>query len=452
MSKLKSKTVFLCSSCGEDYAKWLGQCPNCREWGTLSEFKVRSDRPKSSLRGKKDIVALSDILEKEVSPRMVIGLNEVDRVLGGGILPGSVILLAGNPGIGKSTLALQILPHLKNNTLYFSAEESEEQVALRAHRLNIRTDFLHLSSENRLEYILDQIMLVKPALVIIDSIQTIMSESLDSLPGSVSQVRECGQKFLQLSKQENISILIIGHVTKDGSIAGPKMLEHMVDTVLYLEGDDRHDHRILRAVKNRFGTTNEVGIFRMNAGGLIEVNNPSEMFLSERPENISGSTVFPSLEGSRPILVEVQALVSKANFGTPQRNVTGFDLRRLSMLLAVIEKRENILMGMKDVFVNFVGGLKVDDPAADLAVISAIVSSVFNKVIPKNTVQIGEVGLGGEVRSVSQLNKRVNESVSQGIKTIYAPASNVGKLKKAAKGIKIIPVKSVSQVMKKLFP
>jgi len=451
MPKLKSKTVYLCSSCGEDFPKWLGQCPNCREWGTLSEFKVTGERKKSSGQIIKKTVNLNTVLENGSSPRMKIGLNEIDRVLGGGILPGSVILLGGNPGVGKSTLALQIIPGIKNKSIYFSAEESESQVALRAQRLGVKTDFLHLSSENRLEYILDQIMLIKPALVIIDSIQTIMSENLDSLPGSISQVRECGQKFLHISKQENIPILIIGHVTKDGSIAGPKMLEHMVDTVLYMEGDDRYDHRILRAAKNRFGTTNEVGIFNMDAEGLKEVKNPSEMFLSERPENISGSAIFPSLEGSRPILVEVQALVTKANFGTPQRNVNGFDLRRLALLLAVLEKRTGLLMGMKDVFVNFVGGLKVDDPAADLAVISAIGSSIYDKVIPARTVQIGEVGLGGEVRSVSHLLKRVNEAVSHGIKTIYIPASNLKKLKEIKQDIRIVPVKTVGQIMEKMF-
>ena len=451
MPQLKYKIVYLCSACGNDHPKWHGQCPSCNEWGTLGEFKVSKKRKKGNSGLARDSRKLSDILQGEEVKRIPTGIAEMDRVLGGGLLPGSLILLGGNPGIGKSTLALQILPAFTNPVLYVSAEESEEQIGLRARRLNVNSDTLHLSSENRIEGILDQVSLIQPELVVIDSIQTVFSDALDSLPGSVSQIRECGQQLLQLAKQRNIAVIIIGHLTKEGVIAGPKMLEHMVDVVLYIEGDDRHDHRILRSAKNRFGTSNEVGIFQMESNGLIEVKNPSELFLAERRDDISGSTIFPSLEGSRPILVEVQALVSNANFGTPQRNVNGFDFKRLAMLLAVLEKRLGILMGTKDVFVNLVGGLKIDDPAADLAVITAVASSARDKLLPKSVILIGEVGLGGEVRSVSRLDTRINEAKSLGFKSVIAPTANVKRMKTQPKGIKISGVSNVGEAFHLLF-
>ncbi len=449
---MKSKTVYLCSACGDDHPKWNGQCPSCNEWGTLSEYKV-SNKKKFQKNGiKKDSQTLEDILIKDESKRLSVGIPEMDRVLGGGLLSGTLILLGGNPGIGKSTLALQILPAFDQSVLYISAEESESQVGIRAKRLGVNSKNLHLSSENNIDSILDQISIIHPKLVVIDSIQTVFSDELDSLPGSVSQIRECGQRLLQLAKQENISVMIIGHVTKEGIIAGPKMLEHMVDTVLYLEGDDRYDHRILRSVKNRFGTTNEVGIFQMEEKGLIEVNNPSELFLSERQNDITGSVIFSSLEGSRPILVEIQALVSNANFGTPQRNVNGFDYKRLAMLLAVLEKRLGILMGTKDVFINLVGGLKVNDPAADLSVISAVASSANNKLISESVVLIGEVGLGGEVRSVNGLSMRIKEAESFGFKHVIAPNSSVNRITKdLTKKIKITGVSNVNEAFQKLF-
>ena len=451
MAQLKSKTVYLCSACGDDHPKWNGQCPSCNEWGTLSEYKVSKNRKK----GENSIVnksrTLEDVLQDGEVKRIPVCIEEIDRVLGGGLLPGSLILLGGNPGIGKSTLALQLLPALKNPVLYVSAEESEDQIGLRAKRLNVHSKTLNLSSENRIQGILDQVSLLQPELIVVDSIQTVYSEELDSLPGSISQIRECGQQLLQLAKQKGIAVLIIGHVTKEGVIAGPKMLEHLVDTVLYLEGDDRNDHRILRSVKNRFGTTNEVGIFQMGANGLKEVENPSELFLAERQENITGSTIFPSLEGSRPILVEVQALISNANFGTPQRNVNGFDFKRLAMLLAVLEKRLGTQMGTKDVFVNFVGGLKINDPAADLAVITAVASGSRDKFISNSVVLIGEVGLGGEVRSVSKLEERVNEAKSLGFKSVIAPMANVKRMKNSPKGIKISGVSNVGEAFHNLF-
>ena len=451
MAKMKSKIVYLCSACGNDHPKWNGQCPSCNEWGTLSEYKVSNKKQFQKNGIKKDSQKLEDVLIKGESKRLSVGIPEMDRVLGGGLLSGTLILLGGNPGIGKSTLALQILPSFDQAVLYISAEESESQVGLRAQRLGVNSTNLHLSSENNIDSILNQISIVHPKLVVIDSIQTVFNDELDSLPGSVSQIRECGQRLLQLAKQENISVIIIGHVTKEGIIAGPKMLEHMVDTVLYLEGDDRYDHRILRSAKNRFGTTNEIGIFQMEEKGLIEVNNPSELFLSERQNDITGSVIFSSLEGSRPILVEIQALVSNANFGTPQRNVNGFDYKRLAMLLAVLEKRLGVLMGAKDVFINLVGGLKVNDPAADLSVISAVASSANNKLISDSVVLIGEVGLGGEVRSVNGLNVRIKEAESLGFKHVIAPISSVNRIKKDSKKIKVTGVSNVNEAFQKLF-
>ena len=451
MARNKSRTVYLCSSCGQDFPKWNGQCPSCKEWGTLSEYKV-SKNQKTSLNGKKkDAQSLEDILHKEEEHRTSVGIKEVDRVLGGGVLSGSMILLGGSPGIGKSTLALQILSPFDQNVLYASAEESEEQIALRAKRLEVLASNIHLCSENRIDEILNHVTLLKPKLLIIDSIQTIFSENIDSLPGSVSQIRECGQKLLQLAKDEKIAILVIGHVTKEGIIAGPKMLEHMVDTVLYLEGDERHDHRILRSVKNRFGTTNEVGIFQMTTNGLDEVKNPSELFLAERRIDITGSTIFPSLEGTRPILVEIQSLVSVANFNAPQRNVNGFDFKRLSMLLAVLEKRMGYKMGMKDVFVNLVGGLKINDPAADLSVISALASSEKDQLINDSVILIGEVGLGGEIRSVTKLEDRLKESIALGFTEVVAPKASIDRLKEKPKGIKLHPVSHVVEAFRIIF-
>ena len=449
MANKKTKVNFLCSSCGDDFPKWNGQCPSCKEWGTLSEFKILGKK-KNSKTEFRDYKPLNDILESEPGDRITTGITEADRVLGGGLLPGSLLLLGGNPGVGKSTLALHICSEIKNPVLYISAEESEEQVAIRAKRINVESSNLHLSSENDLNGILTHIERIAPALVIIDSIQTILNSDLDSLPGSPSQIRDCGQKFLETSKQKNVIIIIVGHVTKEGTIAGPKMLEHMVDTVLYLEGDDRYEHRILRSAKNRFGATNEVGIFHMNEDGLNEVSNPSEMFLSERSKNIPGTCIYPSLEGTRPILIEVQALVSTANFGTPQRNVNGFDFRRLAMLLAVLEKRMDLVMGVKDVFINLVGGLKVDDPAADLSILCAIASSFMDKPINENIVFIGEIGLAGEIRSISRLGHRLVEVEALGFSGAVVPEASMNdKVKKS--NLKIHPVTSVKQTFDILF-
>ena len=450
MAQSKSKLTFLCSECGNDFPKWHGRCPACGEWGTVKEFTVPTNG-KRSRREPRKTVPLQDLLYGDEMERASTDIPEVDRVLGGGLLPGSVILLGGNPGIGKSTLALQAVAGLEQNVLYVSAEESEDQIALRARRLGIDSDKLTLTGENRWEGIVEQLSLVKPAYLIIDSIQTIYSEGSESLPGAVGQIRECGQKILEQCKSSKMSTIVIGHVTKDGIIAGPRMLEHMVDTVLYLEGDRRHDFRLLRAVKNRFGSTSEVGVFEMTEKGLIVVENPSELFLAERQTNIAGSAVIPSMEGSRPILVEVQALTSNANFGTPQRNVTGFDIRRLAMLLAVLEKRLGFPVSTKDVFVNFVGGLRVDEPAADLAVISAIASSLNDSPLPSDTVLVGEVGLGGELRGASHIDKRMKEAKQLGFKSIIAPAASAKKVKVKSKGIKMHGVKSVREAFDFLF-
>ena len=449
MTKLKTKIVFLCSACGDDFPKWNGQCPSCKEWGTLSEFKV-SSKKNGSKNEIRDSKFLPDLLSDKPVERISTGLKEADRVLGAGLLPGALILLGGSPGVGKSTLALHICSGIDRKTLYVSAEESEEQVALRARRLNVNPEHLHLSGENELDGIITHIERISPELVVVDSIQTVMNSSLDSLPGSPSQIRDCGQRLLEISKQRNVIILIVGHVTKDGTIAGPKMLEHMVDTVLYMDGDDRYDYRILRSAKNRFGATHEVGIFYMDSEGLKEVTNPSEMFLAERSINIPGTSIYPSLEGTRPILVEVQVLVSDANFGAPQRNVNGFDYKRLGMLIAVLEKRMGLAMGTKDVFVNLVGGLRVDDPAADLSIICSTASSAMDNPIEENIVLLGEVGLAGEIRSINRLEHRLTEAETLGFKTAIIPAASVNEKVKKLK-IDLHPVKFVKDAFKILF-
>ena len=443
----KLKKVYLCSACGDDFPKWNGQCPSCKEWGTLSDFTISKNKIKRDI---KDSYALNDILKNEPAKRMNTSLAEVDRVLGGGLLPGSLILLGGSPGVGKSTLSLHICSELNQRSLYFSAEESEEQVAIRARRLEIKTENLFLSGESDLNGIITHIDRMEPKFVIIDSIQTTFNSDLDSLPGSPSQIKDCGQKFLEIAKSKNITILIVGHVTKEGTIAGPKMLEHMVDTVLYLEGDDRYEHRILRSTKNRFGATHEVGIFQMDESGLSELGNPSKIFLEERSDSVSGTSIYPSLEGTRPILLEVQALVTNASYNTPQRNVTGFDYKRLGMLIAVLEKRMGLAMGTKDIFVNLVGGLKIDDPAADLSIIAAIASSTMDKYIEKDIIFCGEVGLTGEVRSISNISHRLNEASSLGFKRAIVPSHSIKKKIKKI-NIDLFPINNVKDAFRILF-
>ncbi|MDI6741012.1 MAG: DNA repair protein RadA [Candidatus Edwardsbacteria bacterium] len=450
-SKHAPKTNFVCQSCGFESPKWLGRCPSCSGWNTFVEEMRRADlRSKGSklreARGESRPKTLDQISLADRS-RLRTGIGEFDRVTGGGIVPGSLVLIGGDPGIGKSTLTLQLMHRLSQNSkvLYVSGEESLEQIKLRADRLGIASGNILLLSETALESILSAVEEAKPDIAVIDSIQTVYRADLESAPGSVGQVRECGAELMRMAKQCNVATFLIGHVTKEGVIAGPRTLEHMVDTVLYLEGERHHAYRILRSVKNRFGSTNEIGVFQMTEAGLEEVSNPSEIFLSERSKNVSGSVVVCSLEGTRPLLVEIQALVSPASFGLPQRNTTGFNQRRLAMLLAVLERRAGLALGMHDVFVNIAGGLKIEEPAIDLGVACAIASAFKNKPCDENAVILGEVGLGGEVRAVSQTEKRINEALKLGFKRAIGPAK--GFEPDANRGIETVPVRFVSDAI-----
>jgi len=447
----KTKTVFLCTECGDDFAKWAGQCPSCKTWGTLQEMTISENKRSTSTSSSppKSAIAFHELLETAEVGRIKTGINALDMVLGGGLMPASIVLFGGEPGIGKSTLSLQIAGNMES-CLYVSAEESEAQVANRAKRLKITSNGLHISSENRWESIEKIIQTSNPTLLIIDSIQTIYSETLDGLPGSLSQVKECGSRILDFCKSNNITVILIGHITKDGKIAGPKMLEHMVDTVINLSGDAKTDLRTLRSTKNRFGATHQSAIFEMNENGLIHVENPSELFLSERVTNASGSVVIPIMEGSRPILIEVQGLVSTATYGNPQRNATGFDMRRLSMLLAILDKRLGYQMGTQDVFVNIVGGLKIEEPALDLAIICAIASSNQDVPINASTVVCGEVGLSGEVRSIPHIDRRIDEAEKLGFTKIVCPVQNLKKLKKRNK-IQLIGVSTVFEALQHIL-
>ncbi|HTY07623.1 MAG TPA: DNA repair protein RadA [Candidatus Edwardsbacteria bacterium] len=405
-NKSIAKTNFVCQSCGFESSKWLGKCPSCGGWNTFVEEARRADlRPRNSrvkAKGGEAAPRTLDQISLADRARMQTGIGEFDRVTGGGIVPGSLLLIGGDPGIGKSTLTLQLMHTLARDrkVLYVSGEESLEQIKLRADRLGIASGNILLLSETALESILPAIEDAQPDIAVIDSIQTVYRGDLESAPGSVGQVRECGAELMRLAKQRNVATILIGHVTKEGVIAGPRTLEHMVDTVLYLEGERHHAYRILRSVKNRFGSTNEIGVFQMEETGLREVANPSEIFLSERSKSISGSVVVCSLEGTRPLLVEIQALVAPTAFGVPQRNTTGFNHRRLAMLLAVLERRAGLNLGMHDVFVNIAGGLKIEEPAVDLGVACAIASAFKDRAADGDAVLVGEVGLGGEIRAV----------------------------------------------------
>ena len=441
--------IFLCEKCGADFPKWHGRCPNCKEWDTLSEFK----KPKNK---KINSILLNNSVPKQINNFSKIGknqriktnINELDRVLGGGFVNGSLILVGGDPGIGKSTLVLQSAYSSEILSLYISAEENEDQLSNRAKRLGVQSKEIFILNENNLEVILNHIENINPKLVIFDSIQTIYTNDSDSIPGSINQVRDCSQKILELCKKNKIIGIVIGHVTKEGVIAGPRILEHMVDTVLYIEGEKRNDFRILRSIKNRFGATNEIGVFEMYSNGLNEVKNPSNIFISERQLSEPGSSIFPSIEGSRPILIEIQALVTNSSFGTPQRNVTGFKLRRLSMLLAVLEKKLGFSLGGSDIFINVVGGLKIDEPAADLAVISSIISIKKNLPIKKDLILLGEVGLAGELRSVNNLEERLKESANLGFTQAIVPKRN--SIKNFNK-INLIRCDSVKDAFEKIF-
>ncbi|PNU18933.1 DNA repair protein RadA [Geothermobacter hydrogeniphilus] len=450
----KVKTIFSCQQCGYQSPKWLGRCPDCGQWNSLVEETVQ---PARGGRGGKAAGAAS-VPQRlcEVSAceedRLQVGIGEFDRVLGGGVVPGSLTLIGGDPGIGKSTLLLQALGKLADlgPALYVTAEESTRQVKLRAGRLGVVAGQLLLLAETSLEAILEQARQLRPAFLVIDSIQTIFTAALESAPGSVSQVRECAGRLMQVAKGDGIPTFIVGHVTKDGAIAGPRMLEHMVDTVLYFEGDAGHPYRILRAVKNRFGSTNEIGVFEMRETGLAEVTNPSELFLAERPEGAAGSAVVPSVEGSRPILVELQALVSSCTYGTPRRTTIGFDHNRVALLGAVLEKKVGLSLLAQDIFLNVAGGVRLDEPAVDLGVVAALASSHLNKPIPPRTIVFGEIGLAGEVRAVSRPELRVKEAARLGFDRCFLPAGNLKNLE-GPEGLELIGVRRVEEMLDELF-
>jgi DNA repair protein RadA/Sms len=449
----KNMTKYVCQSCGYVSPRWIGKCPNCSEWNTFVEEATKPLRAsrKTGVTSKIEPVSF-DQIEKEDVPRIKTMLNEFDRVLGGGVVPGSLILLGGDPGIGKSTLMMQLAIALKDQVvLYVTGEESVQQIKLRAERLNaISSKNILLLAETNLDLILDVIESGTPDLVIVDSIQTMFRPGLESAPGSVSQVRESAALLLRLAKTRGIPIFLVGHVTKEGVIAGPKVIEHMVDTVLQFEGEAHYAYRILRALKNRFGSTNEIGIFEMHDTGLREVLNPSEIFLSERHYGTSGSAVVASIEGSRPILVEVQALVTPTNYGMPQRTSTGFDYRRLALLLAVLEKRVGMNLGQQDVFVNVAGGIRIDEPAVDLGIAASIASSLRDIPVDSSSVAVGEIGLGGEIRTIGQIEKRVHEATKLGFKRIIVPQHNLKTLKPNGE-IEIIGVDRIEKAIEALI-
>jgi DNA repair protein RadA/Sms len=446
----KSKIKYVCSNCGYESLRWIGKCPECDSWNTFVEEIIEAPKhQKSQYNGKVTLYKITDIAAVE-EDRIKTGINEFDRVLGGGLMPGSVVLLGGDPGIGKSTLAMQAASAIKDKVLYVTGEESERQVKIRASRLKVKSDYFYILPETDLNPIIAAINTLKPVLVIIDSIQTMYRSEFENSPGTVTQIRECTSLLMEEAKKKHYSVLIIGHVTKEGIIAGPKLLEHIVDTVIQFEGETHHSYRILRSQKNRFGSTNEIGVFEMHENGLTEVKNPSELFLSEREKETSGSVVTASLEGTRPILLEVQALVTPSNYGNPQRVATGFDQRRLSILLAVLEKRSGFRLSANNVFLNLAGGVKIDEPAIDLAVCCSIASSLLDKTSDNMSVIVGEVGLGGEIRTVSQVEKRIQEAERLGFKKIIIPRNNLKKLEQNNK-IKIIAVGSLSEAIKEVI-
>lgn len=449
----KTKSVYFCQNCGHESAKWVGKCPSCGEWNTFAEEKI-TVWAKGGSKERKESARPQRLSEIEITEeaRIKMPSSELNRVLGGGLVEGSLTLIGGEPGIGKSTLLLQNILSMRNRKiLYVSGEESATQLKLRADRLGKLSDNTYILCDTLLENIFRQIKNEKPELIIVDSIQTIASETIESAQGSVSQVRECAVAFLRYAKESGVPVIIVGHINKDGAIAGPKVLEHIVDTVLQFEGDRQYLYRILRSIKNRFGSTSEIGIYEMVHKGLREVKNPSEMLLSDnRDEEMSGIAIGCTIEGARPLMVEVQALVSTAAYGTPQRSVTGHDQRRLNMLLAVLEKRAKFRLGQKDVFLNIAGGLKIADPAIDLAVVAAVMSSNFDISVSRKTVFVGEVGLSGEIRTVTRIEQRVLEAEKLGFDTIVIPRENLKGIKDKF-AIKIVEVGRIEDLMRFLF-
>lgn len=454
----KEKTVFVCSECGYDSPKWVGKCPSCGSWNTMKEQIIRSESLRAfnhiageSTKKKNEPQVLSEI-ESQNDPRINLHDEELNRVLGGGLVPGSLVLLGGEPGIGKSTLVLQTVLHIPEiKVLYISGEESARQLKLRADRIPHNSTDLLILCETSLEQIYTHIKNIQPNLVIIDSIQTISTEMIDSSPGNIAQIRECAASLLKFAKETNIPVILIGHINKEGTIAGPKILEHIVDTVLQFEGDQHYMYRILRSIKNRFGSTAELGIYEMRQNGLRQVNNPSELLLSQDHEGMSGVAIASTVEGIRPFLIEVQALVSSAVYGNPQRSATGFDLRRMNMLLAVLEKRVGFKLAQKDVFLNIAGGLKVNDPGIDLAVISAILSSNMDAEINRSICVTGEIGLSGEIRPVNRIEQRISEAEKLGFKSIILPKYTLQSLDSKKIKIELIPVRKVEEAFRILF-
>lgn len=461
----KDKVVYVCKECGQESPKWVGRCPSCGQWNTYIEQVVRKETASrilpEGLGGELERAKprnLSEI-ETKAEPRIDMRDAELNRVLGGGLVPGSLVLLGGEPGIGKSTLILQTVMNLRHlKVLYVSGEESARQLKLRANRLESQVEVTEVEEkeclivcETSLEQIFAHVKNTKPQLLVIDSIQTISTETVESSPGSLSQVRECAAMLLKFAKTQNVPVILIGHITKEGTLAGPKILEHIVDTVLQFEGDQHYLYRILRSIKNRFGSTSELGIYEMRADGLRQVNNPSELLLSESHEGLSGVAVSSAIEGVRPFLIETQALVSTAAYGNPQRSATGFDTRRLNMLLAVLEKRVGFKLAQKDVFLNIAGGLKVSDPAMDLSVIAAILSSNIDTGIETDVCMAGEVGLSGEIRPVARIEQRIAEAEKLGFKRILLPRSNMQGLDQSRFKIELVPVRKVEEALRELF-
>lgn len=452
----KEKTVYVCNNCGQESPKWVGKCPSCGEWNTYVEEVIRKEivnkRPVSGIETEKPKPIVLSEIEADDEPRIDLHDEELNRVLGGGLVPGSLVLIGGEPGIGKSTLVLQTVLHIpEKRVLYVSGEESARQLKLRADRLSHNSSDCLIVCETSLEQIFVHIKNTRPELVIIDSIQTISTESIESSPGSIAQVRECSASILRFAKETHTPVLLIGHINKEGSIAGPKVLEHIVDTVLQFEGDQHYMYRILRSIKNRFGSTAELGIYEMRQNGLREVSNPSELLLTQNHEGLSGVAIAAAIEGVRPFLIETQALVSSAVYGTPQRSATGFDLRRMNMLLAVLEKRAGFKLIQKDVFLNIAGGLKVNDPAIDLAVISSILSSSLDISIEPGVCMAGEVGLSGEIRPVNRIEQRILEAEKLGFSRIIIPHNNLKGFDTAKSKIQIVQVKKVEEAFRQLF-
>lgn len=452
MSKLK--TTFFCQNCGTQYAKWQGQCNSCKQWNTIAEEIIQKEEKTAWKPATSEVKRVSKPLKiKEIDSAEEVRMDstdgELNRVLGGGIVPGSLILLGGEPGIGKSTLLLQISLKLPYKTLYVSGEESQKQIKMRAERINPNSDNCLILTETKTQNIFRHILETEPDIVIIDSIQTLHTDYIESTAGSISQIRECTAELIKFAKETNVPVILIGHITKDGNIAGPKILEHMVDTVLQFEGDRNHVYRILRSLKNRFGSTAELGIYEMQGSGLREVSNPSEILISHREEELSGTAIASTLEGMRPLMIEIQALVSTAVYGTPQRSTTGYNAKRLNMILAVLEKRAGFRLGTKDVFLNVTGGISVDDPAIDLAVVAAILSSNEDIAVGKDVCFAGEVGLSGEIRPVNRVEQRIQEAEKLGFSTIFV--SKYNKIATQFPGIKVILVSKIEEVVEQLF-